>query len=241
MSKKARAVVIDCEMAGIGGGMDDVVMLCAVDYLTGAVLINKLVQPRQRIGDMRTRIHGISLRDLNLAASRGKALLGWDGARAELWKHIDGNTILIGHALRNDLDILRMIHHKVVDSELLVKNAVGVPGIRHSLAHLCDALLGFNLRGVKNDGVHDCMNDVMATREVVLFCMRQKEQFADWAEKQAIEQLRIIQERYEAREKAKEERAAAEQKEKHEKEQKRRAQRALSAEKILEFQPLNTQ
>jgi predicted hydrolase (HD superfamily) len=47
-AKKLRAIVLDCEMAGTGRGINEVVMLCAVDYSTGASIINALVRPDGR-------------------------------------------------------------------------------------------------------------------------------------------------------------------------------------------------
>jgi hypothetical protein len=52
---KRRVVVLDCEMAGLRGGGCEVVLLCAVDYLTGKVLINTLVHPSRKVLDWRTR------------------------------------------------------------------------------------------------------------------------------------------------------------------------------------------
>ena len=166
---KFRAVTLDCEMAGIASGAGEAILLCVTDYVTGALLLNRFVCPSEQITQMRSSIHGISKSKLDDAISQGQALSGWEGARSELWKYIDDNTILVGHALDHDLDALRIIHPYVVDSGILSRNAVGIHRIRWGLQTLCPELLNVEIRE-NNGGIHDCLEDVLATREVVLFC-----------------------------------------------------------------------
>ncbi|ESZ89485.1 hypothetical protein SBOR_10130 [Sclerotinia borealis F-4128] len=190
---KFRAVVLDCEMAGVvGGGAGEAILLCVIDYITGAVILNQFIYPTERINDMRSSIHGISTHTLNDAASKGKALDSWKEARSELWKYIDSDTILVGHALENDLNALRLIHYRVVDSAILSKNEVGC---NHTwgLKFLCSELLNLDIR--KNEsGIHDCLEDVLATREVVLFCTQEKLLFRNWADIKKIEQKALEKE-----------------------------------------------
>ena len=155
-------------MAGIASGASEVILLCVSDYLTNEVLIHAYVCPTEQITQMRTEIHGIPYSKLNEAIVSGQALNGWLAARHELWKYIDENTILIGHALHNDLDALRVIHHRIVDSTIVSKKKIGVPGtFGFGLSDLCEELLGVEMRKGKG-GVHECLEDVMATREIVL-------------------------------------------------------------------------
>ncbi|RAL58695.1 hypothetical protein DID88_003001 [Monilinia fructigena] len=93
---KFRAVTVDCEMAGIAGGMGEVVMLCVIDYITG----------------------------------------------------------------------------------------VGSEG-----------------------GIHDCLEDVLATREVVVVCTRHKEAFQTWAKRKNSEELRLQKERERRRQEKEDEQA----------------------------------
>lgn len=62
---------------------------------------------------------------MNSAIRNGKALTGWEAARQEVWKFVDSDTIIIGHAVKNDLDVLGMIHHRIVDSAILTRYASG--------------------------------------------------------------------------------------------------------------------
>ncbi|KAF7915162.1 uncharacterized protein EAE98_011247 [Botrytis deweyae] len=197
---KHLAVVIDCEMAGVagGGGGGEPILLCAVDFVSGAVILNHLICPKERINDMRSSIHGISIHTLNEAVSRGQALDGWEEARSKLWELIDANTILIGHALENDLDALRMIHPRVVDSAILAKKEVGF-NRTWGLSTMCSELLKLEIR--KNKGaIHDCLEDVLATREVVICCTQNKDAFQNWAKIKEIEEAKLQKEREEKRE-----------------------------------------
>lgn len=180
---KFRAVALDCEMAGIASGASEVIWLCATDFVTGAVLVNRLVCPRERITEMRSDIHGITESTLGEATFQGQALAGWAEARSELWKYIDDNTILVGHALQHDLRALRMIHPRVVDSGILSANAVRYRGTQFGLKTLCSELLSVEIR-TGMGGIHDSLEDVLAARQVVLFCThaRNKKAFQDWAE-----------------------------------------------------------
>src|ERR1700709_1274014 len=58
LKPKFEAVVLDCEMAGVAGGASEVISICAVDYLTGAVLLDKLVCPTGKVTNWRSGIHG---------------------------------------------------------------------------------------------------------------------------------------------------------------------------------------
>lgn len=83
-----------------------------------------------------------------------------------------------------------MIHHRVVDSSIMATNAVGIPALRWGLAKLCSQLCGIDIRE-GDRGIHDCLEDVHATREVVLFCTQSKEEFQCWGKETKILQLRL--------------------------------------------------
>lgn len=184
-----KAVVLDCEMVGVAGGASELVSLTAVDFLTGELLLNSLVHPRQPVIDWRTQIHGISPAGLSVARAQGLALDGWQAATAELFKHVDQDTVLIGQSLQYDLAALHIRHARVVDSAILASEAVfgtkGKPRYWNlGLKNLCSELLGLNIRegaplGVSK--VHDGLEDVLATREVVLYWLEQPTAVKTWA------------------------------------------------------------
>lgn len=81
---KFRAAALGSEMAGVAGGASEVILLCVTDYVTGAVLLNKFVCPREKIIQMRSSIHDISKSTLGYSISQGQALSRYEGARSEL-------------------------------------------------------------------------------------------------------------------------------------------------------------
>jgi DNA polymerase III epsilon subunit-like protein len=195
-------------MAGVKGLRSEVILVCAVDYFTGAVLLNRVVDPGEKVRDWRTKIHGITEAAMKAAVSSGQALAGWAGARAELWKLIDQDTILIGHALQHDLDVLRMVHTRIVDSAILARNAVSTFKNQWGLQRLCEELLGTKIRDNRG-AVHDCFEDVLATRALVLYCVQNNAKLEAWAEAKRLQLTRERELKKAAREKLARQRAEA--------------------------------
>ncbi|WEW61489.1 hypothetical protein PRK78_006979 [Emydomyces testavorans] len=182
---KRAAIALDCEMVGTFEG-DHPVCLSAVDYLTGEVLINCLIQPLIRVTDWRSRFTGLTPKKMALAAADATTLQGWEAARARLWEYMNPQTILIGQNLANDLKALGMVHTRIVDSEVLTRKAVGVNCKRvWGLKNLCDAFLGIKIQGGKNG--HSSLEDAFAVREVVLWCIKNPEKLVTWGEKRRAE------------------------------------------------------
>lgn len=222
---KHKAIAIDCEMVGVEGGREELALLCAVDVLTGAVLINSFVYPIETVKDWRTKYSGVSKRAMTEAHLRGETLNGWPEARDRLFRFADADTVLIGHALHGDLKVLRVVHKRVIDSSILVGEAVfgkgNKIGRQWGLQTLCRELLGAAIQVSKKKG-HVCLEDTLATREIVLWCLTEHERLEVWA-KQALVQYKIDKEKREQqqREKERERREKEERKRKEEEKLKR--------------------
>lgn len=184
-----KAVAIDCEMVGVEGGASELVSLTVVDFLTGEQIIHSLVKPRTPVVDWRTNIHGISPAMLTIARAKGLALDGWQTARTELFKHVDEDTVLVGHSLNYDLDVLHIHPARVVDSIILASDSIfsrkkGKPrywGL--GLKDVCSDLLGLKIRdnaGLGSSKVHDALEDALAARELVLCCLEQSHKYGAW-------------------------------------------------------------
>jgi len=111
---------------------------------------------------------------MNRAIRNGEALAGWQAARQELWNFVNADTIIVGHAVKNDLDVLGIIHHRIVDSAIVAKNAAD-GGNQWALDRLVKDFLNVPFRQ-NAGGIHNCLEDVMATREVSLRFEHVKEQ-----------------------------------------------------------------
>jgi DNA polymerase III alpha subunit (gram-positive type) len=177
---KRAAVVFDCEMVGVNGGHSEAVRFSAVDFLTGEVLVDTFVVPETEVTSWRTTVSGVTKGLLADMVRQRRTLNGWKEARQALWSHIDETTILIGQALSNDLDVLRMIHLKIVDTAILTKEAVEPNCSRAwGLKTLCQELLSKDVQGSASG--HCCLEDSFAAREVVLWCLRHPDRLETWA------------------------------------------------------------
>ncbi|KAH6620529.1 exonuclease, partial [Boeremia exigua] len=161
-------IVLDCEMIGTGpkGKISELARLSAVDFLTGELLIDTLVHPQHEVTDWRTKWSGITAEMVQTAISSGTILTNATAARTELFKHMDSETILVGHALHNDLHALRIHHNQTFDSSTLASVAVGAC-IRKlwGLKALCKELLEITVQDNGYHG-HDAVEDALAAREL---------------------------------------------------------------------------
>lgn len=180
---KRRAIALDCEMAGgrIGDGLvNQVIQLTAIDYFSGEVLISSLVKPTLVVQQWRTNIHGVSQSMMSKAVNNGTALRDLFHAREVLFSFMNRNTILVGHALHNDLNVLKIAHDRCVDSEVLAKAAINRASHNNGvgLKKLCDGLLGLS---VQRSTIHSCLEDAFAAREAVIYMVSHPEELSAWA------------------------------------------------------------
>jgi len=114
-------VALDCEMIYTTAGMS-VARVSVVDS-TGAKVFDELIRLDEGVEviDFNTRFSGITEEEY------ASAILPLDSIRTSLDAFIDSDTIVIGHALENDLKTLRMIHHRCVDTAIMFPHKAGPP------------------------------------------------------------------------------------------------------------------
>ncbi|KAG2232437.1 hypothetical protein INT48_001913, partial [Thamnidium elegans] len=153
-STRQNIVALDCEMGYTTAGME-LIRLTAVDQ-DMKVLLDELVLPSNMIIDLNTAYSGI------------KTLEGvkydLDGLRKELFKYIDQDTIIVGHGLENDMNALRIIHTKIIDTVALFPHKAGLP-YRNSLRGLSSAVLKKFIQ-TGTDG-HDSFEDARVCIELL--------------------------------------------------------------------------
>ncbi|KAG8696642.1 RNA exonuclease 3 [Ceratobasidium sp. 395] len=167
-SAQLDVAALDCEMIYTTAGMS----LARVSVIDGAgkSVYDKLVKPDVGVGvlDFNTRFSGVK--------SLAEAELDLDGVRRELRKLIGPETILIGHALENDMRALRMIHPNVVDTTVLFPHSSGFP-YRRALRDLARDHLGLliqnNVEGGETQG-HSSLEDAVATLDLVKFWVQEQ-------------------------------------------------------------------
>jgi RNA exonuclease 4 len=94
---------MDCEMVGVGlhGQKSALARVTLVDW-NGHIIYDAYIQPQCAVTDYRTFVSGIKEEDLKQAIS-------FDNCRAEVLELLEGK-VLIGHALKNDLNALNISH-----------------------------------------------------------------------------------------------------------------------------------
>ncbi|KAM0245092.1 hypothetical protein ACHAQJ_010646 [Trichoderma viride] len=119
--QQAIAVVIDCEMGTASTGETELIRVSAVDYFSGAVLLDSLVYPDVKMIHYNTKYSGITRQNMENARRTRSCLFGRANARKALWKFIGPDTIIIGHSCHSDLTSLRWIHPVIVDTLIIEK------------------------------------------------------------------------------------------------------------------------
>jgi len=176
------AVCFDCEMGYTTQGME-LIRLTATSWPSGTTLLDTLVRPLGEILDLNSRFSGVWPDDFTSTAlicspERPPYLdeerlptpaLGFASspavARSQLFDLIAPTTPLIGHALENDLNTVRIIHPSIIDTCILYPHPRGLP-VRHALKHLMKKHLD---RDVQQDGGrgHDSAEDAISAGDLV--------------------------------------------------------------------------
>ena len=200
-------------MVTVDSGVNEIAFLSAVDFLTGEILINNYVKPSKKVTNWNTRSSGLTPSIMNRAISMNLAILGgWDGARQMLWDYMDADTVLIGHSIQNDLNVLGMFHSRIVDSSILTAGAVfpDLPSAQRltrtwALKTLAKELLDYDIQNRKKG--HSALEDAFATRDVVIWCIRNPEELKAWAEdaRKKEDEREIAREQERAKKKAEQE------------------------------------
>lgn len=180
-------------MVGVHKGLQALVSLSAIDFLTGEVLINTLVEPSEKVVDWRTQFTGVTQSDMTRAVAAGHALKGWQTARQKLWNFIDSETVLVGHSLSFDLAVLGVRHTNIVDSAILTSEIVFHMGPSSKplsrswgLKRLAKDFLSSEIQ--TGTCGHDALEDAFASRDVVIWCIRNPAYLNIWAERMRAEE-----------------------------------------------------
>ncbi|KAL0208378.1 hypothetical protein P9112_010965 [Eukaryota sp. TZLM1-RC] len=154
-------VAIDCEMVKCGFYTE--LARASVVNFDGEIIIDLLVKPSLPITDYVTSYSGITPEILEGVTRTAQE------ARDEILKYIDGNTIIVGHSLENDLHSLGLIHHKVIDTSILFPHPYpnSDKGFirKYSLKMLANQHLDATIQ--TNSSGHDSVEDSVAALNLV--------------------------------------------------------------------------
>ncbi|KAL2002942.1 hypothetical protein VTN02DRAFT_5475 [Thermoascus thermophilus] len=157
-------VAIDCEMVGVGPDPDNDSALARVSIVNynGDQVYDSYVKPKEKVTDWRTHVSGITPKHMLEART-------FEEVQKDVAQILDG-TILIGHAVQNDLDALLLSHPKrdIRDTSKYPPYRKIAGGGSPRLKVLAEALLGLKIQ----DGAHSSVEDARAT---MLLFRRDKE------------------------------------------------------------------
>lgn len=159
-------IAIDCEMVGVGPTPDADSALARVSIVNyhGHQLYDSFVQPKEAVTDYRTFVSGITPQLLQSART-------FEAVQADVAKLLDGK-ILVGHAIKHDLEALLLGHSKrdIRDTSRHPAFRQLARGKSPSLKKLARELLGLEIQS----GEHSSVEDARAT---MLLFRREKEGF----------------------------------------------------------------
>jgi RNA exonuclease 1 len=169
------AVCFDCEMGYTTKGLE-LLRITAASWPSHKPILDVLVRPLGHVLDLNTRFSGVTSEQFLNAedynpkdpAIDPKNLRIVDSpyiARDLFVSLISPRTPLLGHALENDLNSIRLIHPVIVDTIILYPHPSGLPA-RLSLRGLAKTHLGLNIQQAGAAG-HDSYEDAWATGELV--------------------------------------------------------------------------
>lgn len=165
-AEAGKYIAIDCEMVGVGPTPDTDSALARVSIVNyhGHQVYDSFVKPKEAVTDYRTFVSGITPQLLQAARTI-------EAVQADIAGLLDGK-ILIGHSIRNDLDVL-LLGHPRRD----IRDTSRYPGFRQlaggktpGLKKLAREVLGVDIQG----GEHSSIEDARAT---MLLFRREKEGF----------------------------------------------------------------
>eukprot|EP00904_Undaria_pinnatifida_P006310 jgi/Undpi1/2809/HiC_scaffold_14.g06186.m1 len=160
-----QVVALDCEMCLSEDPVDkslngkELVRLSIINGANGEPLMDTLVRPGNPVVDWRTSIHGVAPEHME------GVLFTHRHAQAAIARICCQRTVIIGHALNNDLESLKMTHDRIVDTSFLFKSRG--KDATPSLKDVVKATLGKTIQ----DGAHDSVTDAKCTLDAAKYAL----------------------------------------------------------------------
>lgn len=159
-------VAIDCEMVGVGPNPDKESALARVSAVNfnGDQVYDSYVRPKEEVTDWRTHVSGIQPKHMVNARS-------FEKVQKDIAELLDGR-VLVGHAIRNDLQALLLSHPKrdIRDTAKHQPFRRYAGGGTPKLKVLASAILGISIQSGEHSSVEDA-------RACMLIFRREKDCF----------------------------------------------------------------
>ncbi|KAI5369304.1 Putative ribonuclease H-like superfamily, exonuclease, RNase T/DNA polymerase III [Septoria linicola] len=187
--REVQAVTFDCEMGYTANGLE-LIRLTAVAWPTNEQLVDVLVRPLGAIIDLNSKFSGVFPESFTNAIpyenwaiytppppsqneSHRLPIVGSPAkARELLCSFLTPRTPLIGHAIDNDLNTVRLCHPTIIDTVILFPHPRGLP-MRFGLKMLTQKYLNRQIQ-MGGDLGHDSKEDAIATGDLVRVKVAQK-------------------------------------------------------------------
>lgn len=149
---------IDCEMCetALGKELTRVSVVCP----ERGVMLDTFVKPERPIVNYLTEFSGI----------REATLVGVSTTLKDVHAHLrvllNANTIIVGHSLENDLEVLKLDHARVIDTVALYPHKGGLP-FKQKLIRLVEDVLHRSMRE-REGGEHCSIEDACLALELTL-------------------------------------------------------------------------
>lgn len=154
-------IAIDCEMVGVGPNPDNDSALARVSVVNfnGDQIYDSYVRPKEMVTDWRTHVSGIAAKHMVEARSL-------EQVQKEVAKLLD-DRVLVGHAIRNDLDALLLSHPKrdIRDTSRHPPYRRFAGGGSPRLKVLAAELLGLEIQGAAHSSVEDARATMLLFRK----------------------------------------------------------------------------
>ena len=184
-------ICFDCEMGYTTLGME-LIRLTATSWPDGTAMLDVLIRPKGEVLDLNSRFSGVWPEDFKKAVpwevspsenldTKGDDTTGNKGlrivtspeaARTLLFSLLSPSTPLIGHALDNDLNSVRIIHPSIIDTVLLFPHPRKLP-VRFALKVLMKKHLDRDIQLGDGSAGHDSKEDARAAGDLVRWKLKE--------------------------------------------------------------------
>ncbi|QPG74389.1 hypothetical protein FOA43_001716 [Brettanomyces nanus] len=161
--KKIKAIGIDCEMCFSNRGFE-LTKVSAVDFRTMKPILNNLVIPDgDQVIDLNSDVSGV----YSVPKEGDPGTLTFDEVMVKMAQLTDKDTIIVGHGLENDLNVLRLIYDKIVDTAVLFSENQIDPMRKDPLKKLAWKYLSKNIQLNEHDPLEDAEIPVEIVKKVL--------------------------------------------------------------------------
>lgn len=159
-AEKIKAIGLDCEMCYTNKGFE-MMKVSISDFKTEKPLLNSIVHPDgDLIIDLNSHVSGVD--EIPTSA------LTFDELLVKLAELTDENTIIVGHGLENDLNVLRLIYPLIVDTAIILsENQVDVRR-KDPLKKLAWDYLSENIQGGSHDSLEDAIIPIKIIKKYIV-------------------------------------------------------------------------